>query len=153
MLIIPSVPTTSTRTRLLPSCRHKGAKTGAVRTLYAAASPKRRRAASAGCAIAAIRAAGRLRTTRGTMYYPQQQQYRVYYNKNAYYPYGAVDIDHGDTAPALSAQECKDRCSERADCMCVTQETSTGMCWMRAECDPAGWRSPNNDGYNVFMKV
>eukprot|EP00929_Paragymnodinium_shiwhaense_P072479 TRINITY_DN3678_c0_g1_i5.p2 TRINITY_DN3678_c0_g1~~TRINITY_DN3678_c0_g1_i5.p2 ORF type:complete len:110 (+),score=21.54 TRINITY_DN3678_c0_g1_i5:566-895(+) len=85
--------------------------------------------------------------------YPQQQQYRVYYNKNAYYPYGAVDIDHGDTAPALSAQECKDRCSERADCMCVTQETSTGMCWMRAECDPAGWRSPNNDGYNVFMKV
>eukprot|EP00929_Paragymnodinium_shiwhaense_P072478 TRINITY_DN3678_c0_g1_i3.p2 TRINITY_DN3678_c0_g1~~TRINITY_DN3678_c0_g1_i3.p2 ORF type:complete len:132 (+),score=18.78 TRINITY_DN3678_c0_g1_i3:523-918(+) len=80
-------------------------------------------------------------------------KYRVYYNKNAYYPYGAVDIDHGDTAPALSAQECKDRCSERADCMCVTQETSTGMCWMRAECDPAGWRSPNNDGYNVFMKV
>eukprot|EP00929_Paragymnodinium_shiwhaense_P017689 TRINITY_DN12728_c0_g1_i1.p1 TRINITY_DN12728_c0_g1~~TRINITY_DN12728_c0_g1_i1.p1 ORF type:complete len:281 (-),score=50.92 TRINITY_DN12728_c0_g1_i1:384-1226(-) len=84
--------------------------------------------------------------------YSSYDSYTVYYNKNAYEGYGAVNLDHDGSAPALSAQGCKDRCSARSDCMCVTQETSTGQCWMRTACDPSGWNSPYNNGHNVYME-
>merc|ERR1711879_1138680 len=52
----------------------------------------------------------------------------------------------------LTAQECRDRCTENLQCGCVTYARENGQCWMRANCVPSGWTSPYNIGYNVYMK-
>jgi len=80
-------------------------------------------------------------------------QYDHYFDKNAFAPYGATDIDSDATAPSgLTPQQCEERCTADANCMCVTQERATGKCWKRANCDPSQWTSEYNAGYNVYMK-
>lgn len=79
--------------------------------------------------------------------------YIEFINKNAFSPYGATDIDDANSAPTgLSADECMARCSPQWQCSCVTYERQSGKCWMRANCDPDGWSSPYNFGYNVYLK-
>jgi len=73
--------------------------------------------------------------------------------KNAFAPYGATDIDSDATAPSgLTPQQCEERCTADANCMCVSQERTTGKCWKRANCDPSQWTSEYNAGYDVYMK-
>jgi len=80
-------------------------------------------------------------------------QYDHYFDKNAFSPYGATDIDSDATAPSgLTPQQCEDRCTADANCMCVTQDRATGKCWKRANCEPSQWTSQYNAGHNVYMK-
>eukprot|EP00929_Paragymnodinium_shiwhaense_P041198 TRINITY_DN2140_c0_g1_i1.p1 TRINITY_DN2140_c0_g1~~TRINITY_DN2140_c0_g1_i1.p1 ORF type:complete len:336 (+),score=39.72 TRINITY_DN2140_c0_g1_i1:120-1010(+) len=80
-------------------------------------------------------------------------EYDQYHDKNAFAPYGATDIDNDATAPSgLTPQQCEDRCSADASCMCVSQERATGKCWKRGNCNPNQWVSNYNAGYNVYMK-
>jgi len=83
----------------------------------------------------------------------EDPDYDHYFDKNAFAPYGATDIDTDDTAPSgLTPQQCEERCSADANCACVTQERATGKCWKRGNCDPSKWVSDYNAGYNVYMK-
>merc|ERR1712232_272944 len=55
--------------------------------------------------------------------------YVVYVDKNAYAPYGAVDIDTDATAPSgLAPSECQGRCTADPSCMCATFQRSDGKC-------------------------
>merc|ERR1712187_1108747 len=81
-----------------------------------------------------------------------QSDYKMYYNKNAYYPYGCTDIDAADAPTGLTVQQCEDRCTQDLQCGCVTYARETGQCWKRANCVPTGWTSDYNDGYNVYVK-
>eukprot|EP00929_Paragymnodinium_shiwhaense_P037343 TRINITY_DN19911_c1_g2_i1.p1 TRINITY_DN19911_c1_g2~~TRINITY_DN19911_c1_g2_i1.p1 ORF type:complete len:646 (+),score=61.01 TRINITY_DN19911_c1_g2_i1:85-2022(+) len=83
----------------------------------------------------------------------EKPDYEQYFDKNAFQPYGATDIDDDQRAPSgLTPQQCEERCSADASCMCVTQERSTGKCWKRGSCVPSEWVSQHNAGYNVYMK-
>jgi len=80
--------------------------------------------------------------------------YLVFSDKNAYEPYGAIDIDTDATAATgLSVKECQSRCTDDAECMCVTQRQSDGMCWKRKACVPSQWTSDFNAGYDVYLKL
>jgi len=82
-----------------------------------------------------------------------RDDYTMYYDKNAYQPYGCTDIDtNGDAPTGLTEQECRDRCTEDSQCGCVTYARENGQCWRRANCVPSGWTSPYNIGYNVYVK-
>lgn len=78
--------------------------------------------------------------------------YVAYWDKNAYYPYGAVDIDGADVPEGLSVEQCQQRCSADSNCDCVTYQRSSGKCYQRKECVPSGWTSNYNKGYAVYMK-
>lgn len=79
--------------------------------------------------------------------------YIAYWDKNAYHPYGAIDMDNDSSAPVnLSRQECEDRCSDDRKCQCVTHFRQSGQCWKRMACEPVKWTSGHNIGYNVYVK-
>jgi len=84
---------------------------------------------------------------------PSPDLYDQYFDKNAFAPYGATDIDTDATAPSgLTPQQCEERCTADYSCMCVTLERSTGKCWKRANCEPSKWTSEYNAGHTVYMK-
>jgi len=74
----------------------------------------------------------------------------TYKDKNAYYPYGATDIDDAEGVGVSSELECKERCAADDRCDCVTY--GFYRCWTRCKCDVANMTSPYNGGYNVFKK-
>eukprot|EP00929_Paragymnodinium_shiwhaense_P092119 TRINITY_DN519_c0_g1_i3.p1 TRINITY_DN519_c0_g1~~TRINITY_DN519_c0_g1_i3.p1 ORF type:complete len:348 (-),score=39.55 TRINITY_DN519_c0_g1_i3:251-1186(-) len=83
----------------------------------------------------------------------EDTDYDHYFDKNAFAPHGATDIDTDETAPSgLTPQQCEERCSADASCACVTQERATGKCWKHGNCDPSKWVSDYTAGYNVYMK-
>eukprot|EP00929_Paragymnodinium_shiwhaense_P108724 TRINITY_DN75059_c0_g1_i1.p2 TRINITY_DN75059_c0_g1~~TRINITY_DN75059_c0_g1_i1.p2 ORF type:complete len:277 (-),score=59.48 TRINITY_DN75059_c0_g1_i1:131-961(-) len=85
---------------------------------------------------------------------PEQKLYEVHFDKNAFSPYGADDLDDDESAPeGLHYQECKDRCTADWQCACVSYKRRTGKCWKRANCDPDGWTSEFNKGFTVFVKI
>eukprot|EP00929_Paragymnodinium_shiwhaense_P108272 TRINITY_DN7459_c1_g1_i1.p2 TRINITY_DN7459_c1_g1~~TRINITY_DN7459_c1_g1_i1.p2 ORF type:complete len:156 (+),score=24.83 TRINITY_DN7459_c1_g1_i1:950-1417(+) len=85
---------------------------------------------------------------------PAAATYLEYRDKNAFQPYGAVDIDdHSSAAKGLTVAQCQDRCTATRHCSCVSFERSTGTCWRRRKCDPDGWTSRYNIGYNVYLRV
>merc|ERR1712048_228273 len=58
--------------------------------------------------------------------------YQRFSNKNAYAPFGAIDIDPNGVAPSgLSVQECQDLCTADSTCDCVTREQVGGKCWKK----------------------
>jgi len=80
--------------------------------------------------------------------------YIVYTDKNAYAPYGAVDIDTDATAPeGLTSNQCEARCTADPACMCATLRRDDGKCWKRKDCVPSQWTSDYNAGYNVYLKL
>lgn len=85
---------------------------------------------------------------------PNPEDYVEYIDKNAYAPFGAIDIDTDSTAPSgLSIGDCEDRCTYDYACSCVTYERATGKCWKRSDCVAEEWTSDFNAGYNVYLKV
>lgn len=80
--------------------------------------------------------------------------YITYNGKNAYAPFGAVDIDKDPVnKQPCSPEECKQACTSDPTCDCATYQVKEKKCWKRRECVPAGWTSTFNKGYNVFMKA
>jgi hypothetical protein len=84
---------------------------------------------------------------------PALIQYHTLDNKNAYAPYGAVDIDEGpEGVDVMDASDCQDRCTLDHTCDCATFYESKLKCWKRRECVVSKMTSPFNDGYTVFVK-
>merc|ERR1712232_253258 len=71
--------------------------------------------------------------------------YMVYFNKNAFAPFGAVDIDSNAVAPkGLSSRQCEDRCTADPACMCATWKRddgteAKGLCPKRMDIDRQLW--------------
>lgn len=81
-------------------------------------------------------------------------KYTKYVDKNAFHGYGAIDIDSDATAPTgYTALQCQQRCTEDGACDCVSWQRAIGTCYKRRDCNPSGWTSEYNDGYDTYMKV
>jgi len=79
--------------------------------------------------------------------------YHTFDNKNAYAPFGAIDIDDDpDGVDVIDAKDCQHRCTMDETCDCVTYKESKSKCWKRRECVVSQMTSPYNEGYTVFMK-
>jgi len=52
----------------------------------------------------------------------------------------------------MGPSECQSRCTADSTCMCATFRRSDRKCWKRKDCEPSGWTSDFNDGYNVYLK-
>jgi hypothetical protein len=79
--------------------------------------------------------------------------YQTFDNKNAFAPYGAVNIDEGpEGVDVMDANDCQDRCSSDHKCDCASFYASKLKCWKRRECVVSKMTSPYNDGYTVFVK-
>ncbi|CAK0853016.1 unnamed protein product, partial [Prorocentrum cordatum] len=79
--------------------------------------------------------------------------YHTFDNKNAYAPFGAIDIDEDpEGVDVLDAKDCQDRCTLDQTCGCVTFKESKLKCWKRRECVVSKMTSPYNEGYTVFVK-
>jgi hypothetical protein len=79
--------------------------------------------------------------------------YQTFDNKNAFAPYGAIDIDKGpEGVDVMDASDCQDRCTLDHTCDCATFYESKLKCWKRRECVVSKMTSPFNDGYTVFVK-
>lgn len=53
----------------------------------------------------------------------------------------------------FSVSQCQQRCSDDSSCDCVTFRPRDGKCWKRKACDPSGWSSSHNGGYDVYIKA
>jgi hypothetical protein len=61
--------------------------------------------------------------------------YQTFDNKNAFAPYGAVNIDEGpEGVDVMDADDCQDRCTLDHKCDCASFDGSKLKCWKRREC-------------------
>lgn len=80
----------------------------------------------------------------------QESLYDVFPDKNAYAPFGALDIDNAEGVAVSSPHECLQRCTDDDRCDCVT--FGIGRCWTRCNCEVDKMTSPYNEGHFVFKK-
>lgn len=80
---------------------------------------------------------------------PQPKEYVWFQGRNSYSGHGGTEIDV-NPVPNMDPFTCTARCSADSDqCSCVTFEPSTGNCWMRANCEPAGFQTDAR--YDVYL--
>ena len=85
--------------------------------------------------------------------------YSLFAHQNAYGGHGATDIDSNPTK-GLSAEQCAKRCSDDANCQCVTYCATgsgdcdaAGDCWKRGSCVPSRFEHDGNtQAFSVFLK-
>jgi beta-glucanase (GH16 family) len=80
----------------------------------------------------------------------ENSDYLTWRDKNAYAPFGAVDLDGCTGAAVKDKLECQQRCTDDPKCDCVT--FGFGQCWKRCDCDQNAMTSDFNVGYDTYKK-
>ena len=79
--------------------------------------------------------------------------YTAHRARNCYEGHGGVEIDDDASAPTgMKLEDCQDRCTAQAGCMCVTYDPRHGKCWARAACVPSQFDSQSGAKYDVYVQ-